>query len=444
LKTLIRRLIQLAAAAIFTYLFLIQDYMHATKPVFTWLTWLDPLTGLAGLRGQWPWLILISLGALGLALWRRRFFCGWLCPVGTVLDLFGHLKRFILKDWIPGAHIQRWLNRLRWAIFGGVLGFVILGHTIVLAFDPLVLWPREVNRVINHLIPWSLLSLVILGFIFFPRFWCRFLCPVGSGLSLVGRIRHTKAPSDSCVQCGLCRKHCPNLNIDEDIHLGADCLDCGICRSICPKKAFAQPSSSTPVSESRRDLLLAAGVGLGVVAIEAVSKSLPNKTKVMANRPWVRLLRPPGALKEDAFVVTCNRCGECINACPTKALVPTSLEAGLLGVATPRFVPRRGRCMVDGCLTCSHVCPTGALAPVQRENLSLGTAHIHHDLCLAWAKNTRCLLCVEVCPTFALSIDQKGRPVVDQEKCIGCGACEAGCPVNGAAIRVYNQGEKRR
>ncbi|HEX2954037.1 MAG TPA: 4Fe-4S binding protein [Bacillota bacterium] len=442
MKILIRRIVQLVVAALLTYLFLMQDYISAVRPFFTWISWLDPLTGLASLRGQWPWLIVISIAALGLVLWRRRFFCGWLCPVGTILDCLGFVKHFILQDHFPGAKTEKWLNRLRWAVFGGVLGFVLLGHTIVLAFDPLVLWPREINRVINHLIPWSIIGLSVLAFIFFPRFWCRFICPAGSTLSLIGRLKRQITPNDSCTHCGLCKKRCPNRNINEDIQFGSDCLDCGACRQNCPKKALSTPVCPQKVSEGRRDLIVAAGVGLGVVALEAASKSLQIKT--VANPSWNRLLRPPGALHEDSFVATCNRCGECINVCPSSALVPTGLEAGLAGLATPRFLPRRGRCMLDSCLACSHVCPTGALAPIPKEELVLGKAQINHDRCIVWEKHRRCLLCVEVCPTFALSIDAQGRPVVDKNKCVGCGACEAGCPVDGAAIRVYNKGEKRR
>lgn len=444
MKTFIRRLSQWFFLAGLTFLFIRQDYTQAPQPIFTWIGWLDPLTGLSGLiHGQWPWLIVISVAALAVAFWRKRFFCGWICPVGTFLDLIGALKRLLLKDWRPGTRALKILDRFRWAIFGGILGLVILGHAIVLSFDPLVLWPRDITRLIVRTIPWSLLGVTFLGLVTFPRFWCRFVCPTGSTLHLAGRLGGSiLTAGDSCRHCGLCVKQCPNMNITPELEFGADCLDCGLCQKICPKKSVAGPKPfSTPINEGRRDLLIAAGVGAGLLAVGAATKMIPAKTTASAPR-WKRLLRPPGALREETFALTCDRCEQCINVCPTKALIPTGLEAGVAAIATPRFVPRRGRCMQ--CMACGQVCPTGALIPVQPQEIRLGTAKINHDTCIVWATKKRCLLCVEVCPTFAISIDKRGRPTVDKAKCIGCGACESGCPVKGAAIRVYNEGEKRR
>lgn len=446
-RKIIRRIIQVFFLVGATYLFLQQDYIHAPRPIFSWLGWLDPWTGLANIiKGNWRSVIILSFIALALAAWRGRFFCGWLCPVGTLLDLTTIIKRLVRwSDWRPSTKNRRLLNLIRWAAFGGVFGLVVVGRPGALTFNPLVLWPRDIHNVLVGTFPWTLAFLVLVGLMTFPRFWCRFLCPTGSLLHLIALVIPKKMEADSaCVHCGLCEKKCSIQNI-QDTRWGADCLDCGDCRRICAKKAVKRSQNkvllSVPVDEGRRGLITAITVGAGVAVAESATRTLPVHSQ-RKGPLWSRLLRPPGALKEQDFNATCNRCGQCLSVCPTRVLIPTGLEAGISGVWTPRFIPRKGRCML--CMSCGQVCPTGALAPIPMESARLGTALVDHSRCLAWSKGTHCLLCVEVCPTFALSIDPKGRPIVDESKCIGCGACEAGCPVEGAAIHVTNKGERRR
>ena len=59
----------------------------------------------------------------------------------------------------------------------------------------------------------------------------------------------------------------------------------------------------------------------------------------------------------------------------------------------------------------------------------LGTAEIVHDWCLPWATGERCKRCYRVCPSQyrAIKRDKQGRPSVDPEKCVGCGAREKAC-----------------
>ncbi|MGE5599339.1 MAG: 4Fe-4S dicluster domain-containing protein, partial [Bacteroidota bacterium] len=180
---------------------------------------------------------------------------------------------------------------------------------------------------------------------------------------------------------------------------------------------------------------------LGLLAAAGFSRGLPAPASAKT-RSWKRLLRPPGALAEESFNRTCDRCGQCLLACPTKCLVPAGLEAGLEGFWTPRFIPRRGRCML--CDACDLVCPTGALAPVSPEGIRMGTAEILRNKCVAWALGRRCFVCIEVCSKFAIKAETGNRPVVIEDRCLGCGACEANCPIDGAAIQVVSRGEIRR
>ena len=116
---------------------------------------------------------------------------------------------------------------------------------------------------------------------------------------------------------------------------------------------------------------------------------------------------------------------------------------------TPRLVPSQGHCEYQ-CNVCQHLCPTGAIQPFEIEekaNVKLGNARIDRNSCIAWYRDEYCLVCDEHCPYKAVywkMIDNRLRPFVDPQVCVGCGMCENKCPVNPvSAIRVYSQGEKR-
>jgi ferredoxin len=143
-----------------------------------------------------------------------------------------------------------------------------------------------------------------------------------------------------------------------------------------------------------------------------------------------------------------------MKACPTNALQPARLESGFEGMFTPVLVPRIGGCE-EQCNLCGLVCPTGAIRklPIEEKQYAvIGNAAIERNLCIAWEQLKVCLICDEVCPydavEFKMVTDEKGtlqRPFVIEDKCVGCGQCEMGCPVNGpAAIHVTPVGEVRK
>jgi len=141
-------------------------------------------------------------------------------------------------------------------------------------------------------------------------------------------------------------------------------------------------------------------------------------------------------------------------------------EAGLEGLWTPVLVPRRGWCE-PSCTRCGHACPTGAIRPLAPDEkgwthdhpgVKIGTAFYDYGRCFPWAMATPCIVCEEVCPSSPKaiwferaqvvrrdgSVATLQRPHVDPARCVGCGLCEAKCPVNDlAAIRVTRVGESR-
>jgi formate hydrogenlyase subunit 6/NADH:ubiquinone oxidoreductase subunit I len=155
-----------------------------------------------------------------------------------------------------------------------------------------------------------------------------------------------------------------------------------------------------------------------------------------------------------------------VNACPTSALQPSLGGTGIEGLFTPVLVPRRGWCE-PSCTLCGRACPTGAIRELtpeekgwsaDRPGVKIGTAFFDLGRCLPWAMATPCIVCQEVCPTSpkAIWLEEASvprrdgasitlkRPHLDVARCVGCGLCEAKCPVSDlAAVRVTRAGETR-
>jgi NAD-dependent dihydropyrimidine dehydrogenase PreA subunit len=139
-----------------------------------------------------------------------------------------------------------------------------------------------------------------------------------------------------------------------------------------------------------------------------------------------------------------------MRACPTGALQPALFEAGLEGLWTPVLLPRIGYCDYS-CNACGQVCPVAAIPPLLLDDKRLkviGKAYIDTNRCIAWADHRDCIVCEEMCPlpekaiTLVEHADSPARlPVVNRERCIGCGICEYKCPLNQAAIQVYALGQ---
>ena len=87
----------------------------------------------------------------------------------------------------------------------------------------------------------------------------------------------------------------------------------------------------------------------------------------------------------------------------------------------------RGVC--DFCGICEDVCPAGSIAGAHDPAQVIGVAVVDRERCIAWAQGG-CQVCVDACPYGAIALDDANRPVVDQAKCNGCGACENACPSN--------------
>ncbi len=494
----IRRTVQIAFLLFFVWLFL-QAAWPLTSPVPPDLFLrADPLTALTALVSHsgamlsrlWPALIVFGVTVL-----LGRVFCGWVCPLGTVIDVcdrlfYGRKAKRLEKPRWPRLKYYLLVAVLVAALFGTQLGYLLDPIPLLTRVTTLVAYPLSSRARVawvthgrpiwkpltkKHIIsrpqlptpPEPSFALGLATFLIFAgiigagaisrRFWCRNICPLGALLAFFGRYGLLKREvKDSCTQCRRCVRPCKMGAIPEeapDTTLLPECIQCYNCVAACPDghtnvnfhwlPAGAQPE----VNLQRRRLLQAAGAGLayGLIAPTGVARKAISS----------RLIRPPGAapalVSEEQLRALCVRCGECMKVCVTGGIQPALTEAGLEGLWTPVLVPRLGYCE-EKCNACGEVCPTGALKPFRvedKKDIKLGLATIHQDKCLAWRRGELyklCLVCDEQCPYKAVTnrfFEGAKRPFVDESKCTGCGICEFKCPVKPeSAIVVYRNERK--
>jgi ferredoxin len=217
---------------------------------------------------------------------------------------------------------------------------------------------------------------------------------------------------------------------------------------------FVRPVGHERLDVSRRTVLAAGLAGVGGALLFRV-EPLGGRRSYNPS-----LIRPPGSAPEPEFLEKCIRCGECMKVCPTNAIQPAARVAGLEGTWTPYLDMDVGYCEYE-CTLCGQVCPTEAIRELtveEKQRVRIGLAHFDTNRCLPYAYARSCIVCEEHCPTPKKAIwfqevevtNQRGerlvvkQPAVDPEICIGCGICQAKCPMaDQAAVLVSSVGETR-
>ena len=210
----------------------------------------------------------LFLGLIALTLFARKSFCGWVCPVGTVSEWcaalgtrwFGRKRRDScgarLHALEPPRAVDRVLRWLRLPVLLLILYFTYrTGELIFRGFDPyyiLFSFHGHDVKIWSYLI----LAVVLLGIVFVPMAWCRYLCPLGITLwpfARFGGLRLVRN-AGSCTDCGACDRSCPQ-SLDPskaDQVLSGDCTLCLKCTSVCRDEALdlqtGMPKTRVPSS----------------------------------------------------------------------------------------------------------------------------------------------------------------------------------------------------
>jgi len=489
----VRRITQVLCLALFGYLFFHVAWPYAA--VFTervlqdkeWLPvefflWLDPLVGLSTAVAARHWNVaLLGLGGVLLAgLLFPRGFCGYLCPLGTLIDGF---------DWLvgqcftrrrprrPGAWVHLKYYLLIVVLLGALGGVLLSGYVAAipvltrgllftggrLQLGLMKSWSQVPPASGNMYLSLLLFATVFLMGLFGKRFWCRHVCPSGAVFSVFSLLRIGERKVEAtCISCGKCVESCPFDAIREDYTTRtSDCTFCQTCGGACPVRAITfvtrwhrdnrtklddRPVTARPLS--RRGIIVSSVAGIGA--------ALGMRTgPTLTARPAKRPLRPPGSVAEPEFLDRCIRCGACFKVCPGPVLQPAGLEFGVEALWTPVVVPSHAGCHQD-CNFCTQVCPTHAIRPLslaEKRQTRIGLAVIDAKTCLAHAGQRDCRLCFEECTAagyqaiemrpirLALGDIPPGvlseaeleamasieAPFVNPAACTGCGLCEYRC-----------------
>lgn len=341
---------------------LLERLIPALSPLSLFAESIAQRTWYAGLFWTLPPLLLLVL-----ALFKGRFFCQWICPLGTVYSL--PQKISLKKNILP--------VRLNALIFWTVVTASTFGLSSLLWLDPLSTisragaWHETAAWIPGLIIPFFLL----LGF-FQPQLWCTHLCPLGYSFDL-----------------------------------------------------FNRKTGKNVFRHDRRRFIAGIGIGTGTAAIFPMFGKSKEKQSVL----------PPGA--RENFADTCTRCYACVSACPVE-IIKVKKGGPLNELAIPELVFEEYGCE-ESCNRCSEVCPTGAIRAINHDEkwrTQMGIAKVQKRKCLAWADGEYCMVCDEYCPYNAIEtvwIDDIACPMVNPDLCRGCGACESACPAFRAGKAIF-------
>ena len=418
-----------------------------------------------------PAILALNAGAfivvLLLTILFGRVYCPVICPLG------------ILQDIAIGAHgfkknrfkYKKANNWLRYAVLVLFITALVAGFTVLAGLiEPYSMFGRMVSLVSHPTVASvkivagiSIILIILLAWLQ-GRWWCNSICPVGTLLGLLSRFSLFKPVIDTekCTKCRKCERNCKSSCIDINGGMKVDysrCVTCMDCLSDCKFGAMkyrlasvkkSQPSktnNANPATDAGRRAFLAGSLlAVGTAAVKAqemkmdgglaeiIDKKVPNRQT---------RITPPGSQSARNMYSHCTACQLCVDNCPNDVLRPST---DLKHFMQPESSYERGYCRPE-CTVCSDVCPVGAIKPITKEvksSTQIGHAVWIRENCVVVADGELCGNCARHCPTGAIQMvdagsnskhkDRRGRdirlqiPVIDEERCIGCGACENLCP----------------
>jgi polyferredoxin/formate hydrogenlyase subunit 6/NADH:ubiquinone oxidoreductase subunit I len=379
--------------------------------------------------------LLVSLILLVPTLFLGRFFCNWICPLGTLQQFVAWMFRRVTGKEAAEANRYRRSQELKYAILVAMLAAAAFGSLQIGVLDPIAAIFRSFTAAVIPAVsgpaqrftgdPRLYRGAWFIGFLFFtlvtisliqPRFFCRVLCPLGALLGVLSRFSWWRIERDPvrCNGCNRCMLNCEGACDPHGALRKSECFVCFNCIEDCPEGAIGfklfPPASHevTGIDVSRRKLVFAAVAG---ALFPPWARATGRTTRDFSSQS----IRPPGSVEEIEFLERCIKCDQCIRVCPTNVLQPAWFESGLEGLWSPILNFRVGHCQFH-CTACGQVCPTGAIQRVSipqklglgdfvdQGPIRLGTAHFDTGRCLPHSKNIPCSVCEEVCPSSPKAI----------------------------------------
>ncbi len=427
-----------------------------------------------------PAILAVSLVVLILILCCTAFFgriyCSVVCPLGIMQDIFSWLGGKFKKNRFSYAKEKKILRYVVCVLF--FLAMIIGFAPVTTLIEPYSAYSRIVNSLFKPLYDllnnwlagldaandrynftevqiWTrsvttfvvaIATLVLLGAlaIWKGRLYCNTICPAGTLLGSISRVIkegcRVRFDKDKCKQCGMCEKNCKAQAIDfkNGTVDYSRCVVCGDCLDKCKFDALhytaKRPAKEPkPVDTERRAFLVGAAVAGTTAAMAQTQMKVDGGLAVIEDKKAPKrqtAITPPGSVSARHMQKHCTACQLCVSSCPNNVLRPST---DLMHFMQPTMSFERGYCRPE-CTRCSEVCPTGAIKPITREEKTL--QHVGHAVwikenCVVLTDGVSCGNCARHCPTGAIQmVDYEGKkvPAVDENKCIGCGACESLCP----------------
>ena len=459
-------------------------FLDFTGAAHAWLGWMAKVQFL-------PAVLALNFGVVAvllvLTLLFGRVYCSVICPLGVMQDIISWIHGKTKKKNRFRFSYSPAINWLRYGVLALFIIALIAGlHSLVALVAPYSAYGRIASNLLapvyqlgNNFFAWiaeragsyafystevwirsgatfavAAATFAIVAVLAWKhgRTWCNTICPVGSVLGLFSRFS-VFAPvidTEKCRNCGLCGKQCKSscINMKEHEIDYSRCVACMDCIESCKEGAihyacrYGKKGSPSPaqgnVDKSKRAFLVSSAIATTAVAAKAqdmkVDGGLAEIERATKPERQTRLV-PAGSLSLKNFADHCTACQLCVSVCPNQVLRPST---SLMTLMQPEMSYERGYCRPE-CTKCSDVCPAGAIRPISVEEKSstqIGHAVVCLDNCVVNTDEVSCGNCARHCPAGAISMVRKNPddpkslriPVVNEERCIGCGACENLCP----------------
>ena len=466
--------IRIGAAVVFWLgiTLLLLDFTGVLHGYLGWMAKLQFLPAVLALN------VVVIAALVLLTLVFGRVYCSVICPLGVFQDGISWLGT--RKSKAPYKY-KKELKWLRYGIWVAYVACLVAGIQVVVSLlAPYGAYGRIISS-IKHPVagPTIIIAAVTLIAVVAlslkgGRTYCNSICPVGTTLSFFSRFAMFRPviDADKCKHCKACehacKAQCIAISKDRQKIDYSRCVDCFNCLETCkfgalsykfawgrhPERSEGSPvtdSSAKPQNDSsRRAFMAGTAVAVGAAALKGVEARAQEAAKkvdggyadVLPKQALDREIpiTPPGSKSVKDFYRHCIACQLCVVECPNNVLRPSSDPERLM---QPEMGYENGFCRPE-CTRCSEVCPAGAIEKITREEKTqyhIGTAHVDLQACISATGKTHCGKCASKCPVGAIHMVERDgfrAPAVNEEVCIGCGACEQYCPVRPISAITVN------